>query len=111
MTVMLSEKRQKLLNILMDIRAERDRQDQLWGANRSLPDSTGGAHHGARAHIAKSVCDASFEIGEGSWRVILDEEVAEALAESDIGRLREELIQVAAVCVAWVEDLDTRRKF
>lgn len=37
------------------------------------------------------------------------EEVYEALAESDENKLTEELIQVAAVCVAWVENI-TRNK-
>lgn len=43
-----------------------------------------------------------------AWRHILDEEVAEALAETDPERLRAELVQVAAVAVQWIEALDRR---
>ena len=39
---------------------------------------------------------------------ILAEEVAEVYAESDPDRLRAELIQVAAVCVQWIEAIDGR---
>lgn len=42
------------------------------------------------------------------WTGILLEEVYEALAESDPAKLRAELIQVAAVCAAWIADLDSR---
>jgi hypothetical protein len=36
------------------------------------------------------------------------EEVREAMAESDPAKLRVELVQVAAVSVAWIEALDRR---
>ena len=39
---------------------------------------------------------------------LVREEVAEAFAESDPARLREELIQVAALAVSWVEKIDAR---
>jgi hypothetical protein len=42
------------------------------------------------------------------WTGILLEEVYEALAEKDPAKLRAELLQVAAVCAAWVWDLDNR---
>ncbi|MFD4740579.1 hypothetical protein ACFWNQ_24925 [Streptomyces virginiae] len=42
------------------------------------------------------------------WALILLEEVFEACAEADPTRLRAELVQVAAVCAAWVSDLDRR---
>lgn len=41
-----------------------------------------------------------------TWRDILREEVYAALVESDPGRQRAELIQVAAVAIAWVGALD-----
>ncbi|MEY9934267.1 hypothetical protein ABH926_008932 [Catenulispora sp. GP43] len=39
---------------------------------------------------------------------MLLEEVYEALAEVDPAALRAELVQVAAVAAAWVEDIDSR---
>lgn len=43
-----------------------------------------------------------------AWDVVLLEEVYEALAESDPAKLRTELIQAAAVCAAWIADIDSR---
>lgn len=43
-----------------------------------------------------------------TWMELLREEVSEAFCEDDPVRLREELVQVAAVAVSWVEDIDTR---
>lgn len=43
-----------------------------------------------------------------SWMELLREEVAEAFCESDPKRLRDELEQVAALAVAWIEDIETR---
>lgn len=42
------------------------------------------------------------------WAGILLEEVYEALAEADPARIREELVQVAAVACAWVAAIDRR---
>jgi hypothetical protein len=41
-----------------------------------------------------------------TWMHLVREEVAEAFQESDHERLAAELVQVAALCVSWVERLD-----
>lgn len=73
--------------VLNDVRQERMRQDAKWGFLRSRPFDT--------------------------WYRILGEEVGEvakALNErEDCASLRAELIQVAAVAVQIVEDLDRRQ--
>jgi hypothetical protein len=43
-----------------------------------------------------------------TWSAILLEEVFEAMAEDDPERLQKELVQVAAVAVAWIEALNQR---
>lgn len=43
--------------------------------------------------------------GKPTWMHLVREEIAEAFQESDPERLAEELIQVAALCVSWVETL------
>lgn len=49
--------------------------------------------------------------GQLAWMDILGEEVAEVVdAFSDLRRVREELLQVAAVCVSWVESIDRNRR-
>jgi hypothetical protein len=53
-------------------------------------------------------CRELNESDEASWLTILLEEVFEAAGEEDISRLRTELVQVAAVAVAWIEDIDSR---
>lgn len=73
--------------ILFEIQFERDRQDEKWGDQSGNRDDT--------------------------WVAILTEEVGEAAKEvletgALNGNLRKELIQCAAVCVAWIEALDKR---
>lgn len=91
------------------ILAERVRQLTRWGVQHRA-DDTGGATLRVEADQAKRTCQAAekFVKGGAGWRLVLAEEVAEAFAETDPGKLRAELIQVAAVAVAWIEDLDTR---
>jgi len=96
-----------------DVWKERVRQDKKWGTGRILPNATRPRFGGARVQLAKEArysCDDAFDEGEGTWRHILQEEVCEAFAEDDPEELRKELVQVAAVAVAWIESLD-RQKF
>ena len=69
-------------NIFAEIIAERKRQDEKWGANRNL--------------------EHSF------WLMILVEEVGEAAMAILKGtpNLKKELIQIAAVVVAWLENIE-----
>lgn len=45
------------------------------------------------------------ETGAPTWVHLVREEIAEAFQETDPAKLAEELIQVAALCVSWVERL------
>ena len=75
---------------LLDVRVERLKQDQKWG-------------------------DQS-EHSDAIWQAILTEEVGECaqavlhngFGGKAAGTLRDELVQVAAVAVAWVEAIDRR---
>jgi hypothetical protein len=96
-----------LIGLYNDLEAERWRQLKTWGA-QSHPDGTGHPGDRALADFYRKLCDAQFEHGEGTWRHILAEEVAEAFAESERPLLRKELIEVATVALAWVQDLDER---
>jgi hypothetical protein len=60
--------------------------------------------------MARNSNDRAVREGTLTWTHILEEEVCEALAETDQERLREELVQVAAVACAWVECIDRRGK-
>ncbi|GAA2639902.1 nucleoside triphosphate pyrophosphohydrolase [Actinomadura fulvescens] len=95
-----------LETVLADVAAERDAQDRLWGV-QEFPDGSG-PEYGERADEAKREVAAAWSRGELTWRHILTEEFYEALAETDPGRLRTELVQTAAVAVKWVQSLDRR---
>ena len=107
------------------IRAERARQDRKWGAQdhpdlcpvlTSRPCGATPQHHAEDLEIptasrAKYLCDSAFVAGRAHWGAILSEEIAEAVeaaALGDVDALRKELVQSAAVIVAWLEVLDRR---
>jgi NTP pyrophosphatase (non-canonical NTP hydrolase) len=83
------ERSVRMAEVLRDVIAERGRQDTKWG------DQSGHA--------------------DELWLTILSEEVGEAAKEVLDARfdntwadLRKELVQVAAVVVAWIEAIDRR---
>jgi NTP pyrophosphatase (non-canonical NTP hydrolase) len=74
------------LEILCEISAERDRQDVKWGGVPGLE-----------------------RWDDHTYAAVLGEEFGEcckAWLERDAAALREELVQTAAVAIAWVEELD-----
>lgn len=94
------------MSFLAEIVLERNRQDAKWG-EQNHPDGTG--RPGARqlADWARAVCKANDPTRD-NWQDILTEEVYETFAETDPVLLRAELVQIAAVCMAWVEAIDRR---
>jgi hypothetical protein len=92
--------------VLAAVAAERRRQDARWG-EQNHPDGAGPAY-AAEATRRRDECEQAAASGTLTWRHILLEEVAEAGAEQEPKRLREELIQVAAVAVAWAQAIDRR---
>lgn len=103
------------MTVLAEVMSERYRQDAKWG-EQNHPDGTGydvpltfGAScMGGLADVARRVCQRRASEGKVTYLDILFEEVAEAFAEDDPAKLRGELVQVAAVAVAWVEAIDRR---
>lgn len=90
--------------VLMEVSRERVQQDSQWG-EQDHPNGTG-PHFAFVAEEMRKSCANAFSRGVGTWMDILTEEFYEALAEEDPEALRAELIQVAAVAVAWVEAID-----
>jgi hypothetical protein len=101
-------RRQPVIDVVNDVVHERFIQDMKWG-EQNHPDGTGKPAQKALANIAQDHCDREARNGSVTWADIMYEEFAEALAESDEDKLREELIQTAAVAIAWVESIDRRR--
>lgn len=93
--------------VLSEVLAERIRQDDRWG-EQNHPDGTGALSQVLEADKAREGCKAAFARGEGTWMHVLIEEVFEVFAEEDPSKVRTELLQVAAVAVAWVEAIDRR---
>jgi hypothetical protein len=97
-----------------EIDAERQRQLAKFGEQHH-PDMVGDAdvqcdrrqRFAERAAYYREVNDSDNTI---DWTGILLEEVYEAVAESDPAKIRAELVQVAAVCAAWVADIDSREQ-
>jgi hypothetical protein len=92
--------------VLHDVRVERDRQDAKWGQQNHLDGTS--RERDLDARNARLRCDTKASLGTVKWLDILLEEVMEAAAEEDPAKLREELVQVAAVAVSWVEAIDRR---
>lgn len=90
--------------IVGDIAQERARQEVLWG-KQNHPNGTS-IKFKPLADAARNNCRAAAAGGANTWMHIMREEVWEALSETDRVKLREELVQVASVAVAWIEDLD-----
>lgn len=102
----MSEATQRTAAVLEEVAAERARQRQLWG-EQTLDNGTAvEAWDEIERDDARRRCDRATLAGRLTWRLVLEEEVAEVLAEADPAALRVELLQLAAVAVQWVEALD-----
>lgn len=93
--------------VVADVRKERASQDEQWG-EEDHPDGTGTLVWQREAGLVRRRTEQRFADGRGTWLDILAEEVTEAFAESDPYKLREELVQAAAVAVGWIEAIDRR---
>lgn len=93
--------------VLNEVYAERARQDDKWG-EQNHRDGTGDRRWRDAANHVRGEVDDDARYRRTTWNGVLREELFEALAESDPARLRAELVQVAAVAVAWVEAIDRR---
>ncbi len=95
--------------VLVAVNHERKAQDSKWG-EQNHPDGTGALHWRVASNESRRLTDLEAKSDNLAWLAILREEVYEAFAESDPQRLKEELIQVAAVAVAWVEAIERREE-
>lgn len=102
------------LTPLEEVARERLSQTAAWGVQHHPDfdplalDEEYAFYRVPREEWAKAVCEGAREGGRLTWGHIAAEEVAEVFNAKDPASLREELLQLAAVCVAWVEDIDAR---
>lgn len=90
------------------VQQERERQIAKWG-DQSLPLGTGSEEYGQLATFYREQCQRNADEGVDTWADVLLEEVYEALAEEDPDFVEAELIQVAAVCLSAIEDIQRKR--
>jgi hypothetical protein len=93
---------------LAEVAAERARQDKTFG-EQNHRDGTGLPIYQHSANRYRDQAQRAAAAGQLAWRDVLQEEVFEALAEAEPAALRVELVQVAAVAVAWIEAIDRRQ--
>lgn len=111
--------------ILEEILRERARQDRLWGKQDHpftiIPDNIMESNKAVRNSVcnwyeipteerAKEKLNLSASKNELTWSHIIIEELSEAISEADPEKRRAELIQLAAVVIASIENIDQKRK-
>ena len=94
--------------VLLDVDAECERQDGLWGDQSHLPLGTDAALIPI-ADEFRRVADEAHKEGKLTWTDILSEEFYEAVSEEDPAKLEEELIQLAAVAVQMAKSIRLNR--
>lgn len=99
------------IDITHEVIAEIRQAEEKHGAQLDLPMFHPNGHAIMEGSLAKHYTDMRSRAGEVSWADILLEEVAESFDErDDTTKLRAELIQVAAMAVAWIRALDHQAK-
>jgi hypothetical protein len=96
--------------VMADVTRERHYQNGRWG-EQNHPHGTGSNLDRSMADYIRACCKQYAAAGTLTWRHILDEEVAEAYAETDPAKLRAELVQVAATAANWVEAIDREQTY
>lgn len=92
---------------LIDIVIEADRGAALFPKAVDYPDGTRtGGMNLVQREQAKNACDRATREGVCTFAHVLAEEFWEAMCEEDRDRLRDELVQVAAVALQWIENID-----
>lgn len=94
-----------LQGIFDEFAQERGAQLAQWG-DQPLPLGFGAHEFAVAADHFRRLCDEANERGDVTHRHVLLEEVYEALAESDPAKARDELIQVGAVVIKIIQDID-----
>ena len=108
MKVLSVEGQPILAGPIVEVIEEQSRQVTLWGEqnHEDIGDRPDHLSFAQAAEWWKLMNETRVELDSVTWDGILLEEVYEALAESQYGSRREELLQVAAVATAMVEALD-----
>jgi len=110
--------------IFEEIRTERERQEQKWGEQNHpcldpvllerdescTPIRMCDNYEIPTENRAKFMCDSATRKGQLTYAHIAIEEMSEVVSTFDEGKRREELVQLAAVTVAWIQKIDRNKK-
>lgn len=107
------------ISVLDEVFEERKRQVARYGFNTDLEDGVGAYETPwlpltdrpaaeVEAEFRRDYEDFESSTGFPTWAHLVREEVAEAFTEDDPEKLQAELLQVAALCVSWVEVIRAR---
>lgn len=116
MSQLSGEQHNAMIDVLSEVAEERARQHEKWGEQNhpngsgiglGIPSPVGTV---GAADQARALCQIAAREGRVTYAHIAFEEVAEAFAETDPAKLRAELVQAAAVLVAWIEKIDRDAK-
>lgn len=97
-----------VLNVFeFDLLPQRWSQLRMFGP-QAYPDGTGGGTLQKAATLSAAQCEHAFEHGHPTWRDVIMEKFYVAIASQNHRDLREGLVELGAIVVAWIEDLDRR---
>lgn len=111
-------------HILQEIVNERIRQDQKWGKQNHpsvdvvLENRDGGCTPERMCEEfeipsedrARQMCEIHAKRKDLTWTHIVVEELSEAVSCKNDAERRQELVQLAACVVAWIENIDEKNK-
>jgi hypothetical protein len=98
-----------MAEVLALVAEERARQLEKWGPQRHRDiEPSMATHYVEQETQLKLLNDYKARKGSPSWDTILLEEVYEAFTAGTVEDRIKELTEVAAVAVAWIEDLQSR---
>jgi hypothetical protein len=101
----------KHAQIFSEVHIERLRQDNKWGEqHHAVRRDSEASFFKYEVDTAKRRYEAYAKDGHATWFDIALEEFWEVFAEGGAKRQREELVQLIAVCVHIVEDIDYKAK-
>ena len=106
----MTKEQEARARVLAELSQERDSQNKRFGDQSHLPNGTGHApgYHETLLKLARASFERAEKRGLLTWEHILAEEFYEVLVETDPVKLRAELVQLGAVCVAFVQAIDTK---
>jgi len=114
------KRKSSMTKVFKEVIDERIRQDAKWGEqnhpcldpvlltreNGCTPERMCEEYGVPSEAMAKQGCDLAFKHNYGTFAHIAVEEMSEVISTLDTEKRREELVQLTAVCVAWIEKID-----